>query len=286
MIKLFFIMGWCKNTNAVMKMMNSLTPGTKGIWGKLNSTDKLSDADWVIALQTTPDSGVNTMVFVQEPPCIQQLNCSNKKYKHIYTYTNLYHVFTNIFLLGGDQSRTGTIHNFDYWNNLTYIKERKTKQVSIITSSKQMTPAHKYRYSLTTKLLNSDIDIDIYGRDLPFKNIKYKGKLDGKIDGLLNYNYSICIENCSIPNYFTEKFTDAILCWTIPIYWGCSNIEKYFPHGSYYIIDIQKGDILNQIKDIIQKPITIENINAMAEARRRILYEYNIWPTIEKILQN
>jgi hypothetical protein len=37
----------------------------------------------------------------------------------------------------------------------------------------------------------------------------------------------ICFENTSMPNYFTEKLTNAYLGGTIPIYWGCSNISDY-----------------------------------------------------------
>jgi len=40
--------------------------------------------------------------------------------------------------------------------------------------------------------------------------------------------FSVIIENTSHHNYFTEKITDCILMKTIPIYWGCSNINKFY----------------------------------------------------------
>ena len=40
--------------------------------------------------------------------------------------------------------------------------------------------------------------------------------------------FSIIIENTSHHNYFTEKITDCILMKSIPIYWGCSNIDKFY----------------------------------------------------------
>ena len=49
-----------------------------------------------------------------------------------------------------------------------------------------------------------------------------------KWDGLENYSYSIAIENESLKNYFSEKFTDCILARTIPIYYGCPNISDFF----------------------------------------------------------
>lgn len=273
MIKIFFLNPF--------NDMNALTPNNAGVWGNLKSVDNINDADWIITLQHIPATNKNTILFVREPPCICNRDLSKVNYKYKFDYSNFYHIFTDINLVGGYDF---SINNFDYWNNINYTDLNKTKTISAIASNKQFTNGHKNRFAVITKLINSDIDIDIYGMRLPFKNIKYKGSLDAKKEGLFDYNYSICIENCSIPNYFTEKFTDAILCWTIPIYWGCTNIDKYFPSGCYYLIDVSKPNIIEQIKNIIQKPVTEENIKAIAEARRKILYEYNIWPVINKIL--
>lgn len=49
-----------------------------------------------------------------------------------------------------------------------------------------------------------------------------------KIDSFRPYMFSLCIENTSHENYFTEKITDCILNRTVPIYWGCSNIGDFY----------------------------------------------------------
>ena len=49
-----------------------------------------------------------------------------------------------------------------------------------------------------------------------------------KADGLAPYRYSVVIENVRERNYFTEKLIDALLCGTVPIYWGCPNIGDFF----------------------------------------------------------
>jgi hypothetical protein len=44
--------------------------------------------------------------------------------------------------------------------------------------------------------------------------------------------FGVAIENVSHRGWFTEKILDCFLLKTIPIYWGCSNIEDYFnPKG-------------------------------------------------------
>lgn len=51
---------------------------------------------------------------------------------------------------------------------------------------------------------------------------------EDKQDGLAPYKFSVVIENTQEPNYFTEKIVDAVLCETVPIYWGCPNIAEFF----------------------------------------------------------
>jgi len=48
--------------------------------------------------------------------------------------------------------------------------------------------------------------------------------------------FSICVENSSNKGYHTEKIIDAFLSKTIPVYWGCPNLEElgYNPDGFIY----------------------------------------------------
>ena len=40
--------------------------------------------------------------------------------------------------------------------------------------------------------------------------------------------FHVAIENTSIHNYFSEKLLDCFQTKTVPIYYGCRNIDKYF----------------------------------------------------------
>ena len=40
--------------------------------------------------------------------------------------------------------------------------------------------------------------------------------------------FGICIENFSNKGWFTEKILDCFLMRTIPVYWGCSDINDFF----------------------------------------------------------
>ena len=70
--------------------------------------------------------------------------------------------------------------------------------------------------------------MDFFGRG--FKEI------ENKEEALEDYMFSVAIENngfgMAAENYFTEKLLDCFATGTIPIYFGCSNIERFFnPDG-------------------------------------------------------
>ena len=50
----------------------------------------------------------------------------------------------------------------------------------------------------------------------------------GEKDNLFYSQFSIIVENCVQPNYFSEKLIDCMLTKTVPIYFGCPNINEYF----------------------------------------------------------
>ncbi len=96
----------------------------------------------------------------------------------------------------------------------------KTKMCSLIASSKTSLPGHVLRHEIANWVKCHRQTVDVMGRG-------YKAFVD-KSEGLAPYRYSVVIENVREPNFFTEKLVDAILCKTVPIYWGCPNIGSFF----------------------------------------------------------
>lgn len=122
--------------------------------------------------------------------------------------------------------------------------------------------------------------IDLFGRgSFPYKC--YNGEIEDKWKGLSPYRYTLAIENYKGPNFFTEKLADAFLAWCMPIHWGCTNLDKYFPEGSYIEVDIEDPNAPERLQEIIESDIRERNIDAISKARQRILNSYQIWPTVE-----
>lgn len=107
------------------------------------------------------------------------------------------------------------------WRDLPLKKKRMT---SLIASAKRDTTGHKLRHAVVDWVQASGQDVDVMGRGYtPFET---------KSDGLAPYRYSVVIENMREPNYFSEKLLDAVFCSTVPIYWGCPNLDRFFdPDG-------------------------------------------------------
>lgn len=165
-------------------------------------------------------------------------------------------------------------HGFLGWyfnQDYSYLSKlsipEKTKPISCIASGLQMLPGHRLRLQFIKELQEQIPSIDFFGRDYHY--------LPDKIDGLLPYRYSIAIENSSIPYYFTEKINDCFLAWTVPLYYGCKNIERYFPAGSYIKIDINHpSEAIGNIRSLLANDDWNSRIEALREARELVLHKY------------
>jgi len=118
----------------------------------------------------------------------------------------------------------------------------KNKNISCISSNKAFLPGHIRRLEFVHYIESMKPDIDLFG--IGFNEI------EGKIEGLKDYKYSISIENALTPNYITEKVFDCFLTGTIPIYYGAPNIGEYFDLNGILTFNTLPGlvKILDKLK--------------------------------------
>ena len=148
----------------------------------------------------------------------------------------------------------------------------KTERLSWITSDKTFLPGHKRRLRFLEELRRKQVALHLYGRGFD--------PIENKFDALASYRYSLAVENYSGPDYWTEKLADCFLSWTMPIYFGCTNLAAYFPAASFVQLDISDHLAPDKVRRIVDSDLYLENRDAIAEARRRILYEYQLFPFI------
>jgi hypothetical protein len=219
----------------------------------IEETPKLNDLNVHISincLSLNADKKFNILVLQESPGVLNNRNVlqflnDEKNYKK---YDKIYSCITSL----PKNLKIEYIHP----SNISWVKNpiflpNKTKLVSMISSNNAFLPGHIRRLNI----LNSVKDfVDVYGRG--FNPIKEKD------EGLVDYYYSIAIENDNTNNYFSEKLIDCFLTCTIPIYWGCSYVKTIFnPAG---IIDINEIQDLKEIKTF-SKDYYIKNIDAVVD---------------------
>jgi hypothetical protein len=99
--------------------------------------------------------------------------------------------------------------------------------------------------------------------------------------------FGVAIENTSHNGYFTEKILDLFLLKTIPIYWGCSNINKFF--NSKGIIKFENADDFIYICNKLTPEDYYKHLDIVEEnynlALHYVNYEQNIVNKINEIFK-
>lgn len=169
-------------------------------------------------------------------------------------------------------------------NAKDYVKDRK---LSIIVSNhgdsdqtKVVGTNYLKRQAFVKQLMDSDLDFDMYGRNWwdYVSDKRYKGSISGKLQGLENYEYSICLENTDVNGMITEKIMDAVLCNTIPIYNGNRGISEFYPE-CYEYMEYENG--VDRVREIISSGKTWRDY-PFDEMKHAYLETYNPFNIIKK----
>lgn len=143
------------------------------------------------------------------------------------------------------------------WLHENYRKiYEKTKLCSTITSRKKVYKGHFMRHIICDIIESNNMRVDLYGGR--YNNLQQstepnpKSLSNGKINSLKDHMFSITIENCKEDYYFTEKLIDCFLSGTVPIYWGCPSIGKFFNIKGIIMFD-NVNECINIIDNLSQE---------------------------------
>lgn len=152
----------------------------------------------------------------------------------------------------------------------------KSRPLSWITSAQRWMPGHRRRLAFL-RAIHGRIDFDLYGRG--FRPI------EDKWQGLAPYRYSIAFENALAPGYFSEKLMDCFCALTMPIYVGAPDIERFFPAEAMVRIDPADPDAVERIREAVASDRRERALDALREARRRVLYERNMFARLDALIR-
>jgi glycosyltransferase involved in cell wall biosynthesis len=122
-----------------------------------------------------------------------------------------------------------------YYEGLEDVFSDKEFQISFMATGNQ----GMVGYDMRRTIWSSKEQISIPSRfwssvrcpttTIGFSNTLHDGYIpNGDKSNLFNSQFSIIIENCLQPNYFSEKLIDCLITKTIPVYFGCPNIGDFF----------------------------------------------------------
>lgn len=152
----------------------------------------------------------------------------------------------------------------------------KKKLLSIVSSTKEFTPGHKWRLQVTQALksyFGSDLDVFGFG----FNPISCK---EHAVDP---YHFSIAIENSGSEFYMTEKISDVCLGSSMPIYSGARQVNKYF---NCEIPSIEYGCSPDKFCQEVRRIVDNVSINdaILSSNKNQTLFRNNILAVVNDII--
>jgi hypothetical protein len=262
------------------------TPDASGCWEGIRFTcDPVAECDAVAVLNRVPEPVSvccppgNVWVLMQEPyirGLFDWMVEGHDQYAHVFTHHQASSAGGNKYVCS--QPAVPWHVNKSYDELLNLALPDKQRPISWITSNLTSFPGHRPRMNFLAFLRSRDFPIDLYGRDINY--------IEDKWDGLAPYRYSLAIENSSSQDYWTEKVADCFLSWTVPIYYGCTNLEDYFPAEAFIRINIKQPEMaLETIAATLASDNWAARLPALAEARRRVLGRHQFFPLMQNLIE-
>ena len=274
------------------------TPDRAGLWGecKFFINEEIDECDFwvvyddVVRPETTRCPPSNTLLITGEPPSVK---CYHPSYTAQFACVltcqlEIHHpnVITRQqalpWMIGCRYHRETKEWDKAYGKDYDELAQLqavpKTKRLSVLSSDKAFTPGHARRLAFVKALQAYFGDeIDVFGRGI--RDVEDKG------DAIALYKYHIVIENGQFPDYFTEKLTDAIFADAYPLYAGCPNIGDYFPKDALTVVDITDPAAgIQAICAAMETNRYESSREARQVAKKLLLNEYNLFPTLEAII--
>jgi hypothetical protein len=118
----------------------------------------------------------------------------------------------------------------------------KKFSVSMVMSNRNYLPGHPLRFELYERRKEIKIPFDIYRSSwnpielpdtlplAPWDNRKDKIRV-------MDCMFHIAIDTYQRKDHYSEKLIDALITKTVPIYWGCTNIDEYFSDLGIFQVD-------------------------------------------------
>ncbi len=263
------------------------TPGSAGVWDGIRfTTQPVHECDYLVMLNNRKIGAVtalcppeNVWAIMQEPYIPGLYDWLIEGHEH---YAK---VFTHVSpcppgKYAPSQPAMPWEVGLTYDELISIPTPQKTAGVSWIASNLTFLPGHRLRTALRNTLQqHHSTPVDIYGRGIRWVPRKW--------DALAPYRYSLAVENSSGPHLWTEKIADCFLSWTVPLYYGCTNLEEYFPEDAFIRVDgTDPAAIVTCIRKLLAHDEWERRLPALRVARQLVLDEYQMFPFLAHAIRS
>ena len=271
-------------------------PGGGNVWGdyQFHINEDIEECDFWFILDDLPEKDSvkclheNIVLIALEFPSIRPDIDSNflKQFSSVHTFARSLDIHPKVlhvlppfpWHIGIDNStKNNPTRKYKCFDDFSFDKEiQKTKNISVISSNKNITTGHRLRLKFIDALRdNFGNEIDVFGRGI--------NEFCDKWDVISPYKYHIVLENSYCQNGISEKLYDCYLGQAFPIYYGCPNVAEFFPDKSYLQIDIHNIDSsLQKIFNAVNNNYYEYSLPYIQEAKKLVLSQYNLFGYIKK----
>ena len=154
----------------------------------------------------------------------------------------------------------------------------KTRMLSSICSTKTFTAAQHKRIAFVEKLqARFGERVDLFGRG--------RNPICDKKTAIAPYKYHLVLENNYTDNFWTEKFSDALLGYAYPIYLGAPNIAAACPPGAMLILNPGNDEAnLDAIERLLQEDPWEQSLPALKACRQWVLETTNVFSRMQRLI--
>lgn len=175
------------------------------------------------------------------------------------------------------QDKTRANYESEYYNIFT---TEKKFELSFVMSGKNFLPGHRLRHESKEIISRNRSYNLLFPHHIP---------MDEKYKLFENSMFHIAIENTKNINYISEKIVDCFMSYTLPIYWGCPNIEDFFNKDGIIFFET-KEDLKNILDNLTEKdyydrlPAIIDNYKIAKE--KYSFYYDRVNKVLDKLIKN
>ena len=297
-IKVCFLSYHFQSPEIFLDTLKKMTPNCSGKWKNMTAITDPMNADYCLVfdnyLGIYPHK--RTIYFGQHP--------------YVEEHSPYFRTFQDRMNCVARFSLDKYFNPGEWWIKHTYDElmalepPKKIKKLACIMTYQTHKSMYEQRVKFMQTFTKQCKDYDLYGRpeekfraNPDFTEV-YKGALGhNKPDGLkgehligkellIDYRYSLEFDVGPTRNYLSERFYDALLLWTMPIYFGSQNVHEYISSNAFHYVNIYDSLDTTKVINIINSDSREQNITAMKEARDLLLNKYQTWPYVHEIVNN